>query len=494
MKHIKTFEQFVNESEATNESSWDKGVVLTYKSSIFKRAQPVKSSRAISIALDNAGIKNTWSSKTGEVFITNKNELSKAQKAIKGLDIEYIDEATNEAFSDKNLKDVYKAMKGVEFTRNEGIPKWKTLFADFTFQNWQDMIKHWDQYGDDRNKRDMDVYHALSISMLINQHGDIVFGSGSAKTKDGYSRQDLKDWYENEYKANEAVIVPFIPFSSHASSSPGFESSPYAIIGIGIFIAAGFASLYAADSGYFDRLSKWWNKWRLDRKINKIVERLRDDQDILDFLQLSASKQKGKWEKLLSSKLNDEEERYLKSINKKHFANEAIIESYDEFLNEGFKQPKLDFDYLFQIVGRKEEKDGSREKHEVKVKKDDKLADIKKQVLKDYPNNKYYYILFKTKGKMMDRVETNESVNEANLEYQEMWDDLDTWAKKSKYPAWRIQKDYLKTIAPSYDINIDDKEWKKMIIRYDELWRKDYFKSWESGQVWLDKKIKELNK
>lgn len=96
----------------------------------------------------------------------------------------------------------------------------------------------------------------------------------------------------------------------------------------------------------------------------------------------------------------------------------------------------------------------------------------------------------------MDRLieSYDEFLNEGKLVYQEMWDELDTWAKKSKYPAWRTQKDHLKTIAPSHDINIDDKEWKKMIARYDELWRKSYFNSWESGQAWLDNKIKELNK
>lgn len=96
MKHIKTFEAFVNES------SWDKGVVLTHKPSMFKKERHVKTSRDISIALDNAGIKNTWSAKTGEVFITNRNELSKAQKAIKGLDIEYIDESLAPLSEGKN--------------------------------------------------------------------------------------------------------------------------------------------------------------------------------------------------------------------------------------------------------------------------------------------------------------------------------------------------------------------------------------------------------
>jgi len=82
------------------------------------------------------------------------------------------------------------------------------------------------------------------------------------------------------------------------------------------------------------------------------------------------------------------------------------------------------------------------------------------------------------------------------LIYKDMWDDLEAWCKKNKYPAWRHQKNYIKTIAPSYDIKINDSDWSKIFKRYDELHNKMYFATNGDGTgwPWLDNKIKELNK
>ena len=63
-------------------------------------------------------------------------------------------------------------------------------------------------------------------------------------------------------------------------------------------------------------LKQWWNDWRRDRKVNKILDRLKDDPEILQFLNLPDSQQRGKWQKLLSSKLNKDEIEYLNSISR----------------------------------------------------------------------------------------------------------------------------------------------------------------------------------
>lgn len=62
-----------------------------------------------------------------------------------------------------------------------------------------------------------------------------------------------------------------------------------------------------------------YKRWKSDRAVQKIVARLQDDEDIKQFLILPKSKQKGQWQKLITSKLTDSEMKYLKQINKGPF-------------------------------------------------------------------------------------------------------------------------------------------------------------------------------
>jgi len=77
-----------------------------------------------------------------------------------------------------------------------------------------------------------------------------------------------------------------------------------------------------AKSGAFDTygsdqsLKGWWESWKRDRKVNKILDRLQKDPEIIEFLALPANQQKGKWQKLVSTKLNKDEIEYLNSVSR----------------------------------------------------------------------------------------------------------------------------------------------------------------------------------
>ena len=62
-----------------------------------------------------------------------------------------------------------------------------------------------------------------------------------------------------------------------------------------------------------------WNSYWADRKINKIILRLKDDDDIKAFFAQPTSRQQSGWKALLKSKLSDEEIQYMSILNKKKF-------------------------------------------------------------------------------------------------------------------------------------------------------------------------------
>ena len=75
-----------------------------------------------------------------------------------------------------------------------------------------------------------------------------------------------------------------------------------------------------------DDLKAWWAKRKKDKAVQSIVDKLKDDPDVIAFMSLSNSAQRGKWYKLIEPKLNDEEKKYLTSISRTPFMNEDINE------------------------------------------------------------------------------------------------------------------------------------------------------------------------
>ncbi len=56
--------------------------------------------------------------------------------------------------------------------------------------------------------------------------------------------------------------------------------------------------------------------WKKDRIVSAAVERLNQDHEVIEFLQLPGTQQRGKWQKLIASKLNDKELKHINSISR----------------------------------------------------------------------------------------------------------------------------------------------------------------------------------
>lgn len=89
--------------------------------------------------------------------------------------------------------------------------------------------------------------------------------------------------------------------------------------------ASVIGGLFAANAGSGDGfhpiedLKAWWAKRKRDKAVKSIVDKLKDDPEVIAFMDLTDSAQRGKWYKLIEPKLNDEEKQYLRSITKTSF-------------------------------------------------------------------------------------------------------------------------------------------------------------------------------
>jgi hypothetical protein len=72
--------------------------------------------------------------------------------------------------------------------------------------------------------------------------------------------------------------------------------------------------------GPIDAIKKWWNEIKTDRAIKSISNKIKTDPDIIEFLKLSPSQQRGKFRALVASKLSGDELAYLNKINKSNLS------------------------------------------------------------------------------------------------------------------------------------------------------------------------------
>jgi hypothetical protein len=63
-------------------------------------------------------------------------------------------------------------------------------------------------------------------------------------------------------------------------------------------------------------LKDWWREHKRDKAVQSILDKLKNDQDVIEFLQLPKAKQEGQWKKLISPKLTADELKYINSVSR----------------------------------------------------------------------------------------------------------------------------------------------------------------------------------
>jgi len=95
--------------------------------------------------------------------------------------------------------------------------------------------------------------------------------------------------------------------SGVSSNGGGGESNPWVMLAVGVMVGLPIAGLAISQSGLGEKVINWVNRY----KLNRVIDRLRKDPEVLKFIQ---SKQPG-IQNFLKSKLTDKEQKYIKQIS-----------------------------------------------------------------------------------------------------------------------------------------------------------------------------------
>jgi hypothetical protein len=71
-----------------------------------------------------------------------------------------------------------------------------------------------------------------------------------------------------------------------------------------------------SDFHPIDDLKTWWKEHWRDKAVKSILDKLKDDQEVIEFLQLPRAKQDGQWKKLIAPKLTADELKYINSVSR----------------------------------------------------------------------------------------------------------------------------------------------------------------------------------
>jgi hypothetical protein len=161
----------------------------------------------------------------------------------------------------------------------------------------------------------LDYFDRMNIRLLIDtktkkgikgsvgkMFGDLVFNGDSIDVKDIVN---VKIVESNDSAINESESLMAFILIAQAAAIGGQ---------IGLMVAK-----QSGDISPIEDLKRWWNDRKRDKAVQSIVAKLQSDPEIIEFMKLSPSQQKGKFRALVATKLTPEESDYLNRINRNHF-------------------------------------------------------------------------------------------------------------------------------------------------------------------------------
>lgn len=109
-----------------------------------------------------------------------------------------------------------------------------------------------------------------------------------------------------------------------------------AALASGLHIGALAGNYSGGDTlGPIDSIKKWWKDRKDDKAVKSIIAKIKDDPEMIEFFKLSQTQQRGKFRKLVATKLSSDEIQYLNRINKDDLReNNSIGEGFSEYSND----------------------------------------------------------------------------------------------------------------------------------------------------------------
>jgi len=116
-----------------------------------------------------------------------------------------------------------------------------------------------------------------------------------------------EDLNESAAAVTAATAAAAAAIAGTGGSSNNVESNPWALLAVGVLMTLPIAGLAISQSGLGEKVINWIKYYRL----NRVIDRLRKDPEVLEFIQ---SKKPG-IQNFLKSKLTDKEQKYIKQIS-----------------------------------------------------------------------------------------------------------------------------------------------------------------------------------
>lgn len=76
-----------------------------------------------------------------------------------------------------------------------------------------------------------------------------------------------------------------------------------------------------------DDVKRWWKNRKDDKAVKSIIAKIKSDPEMIEFFKMSQTQQRGKFRKLVASKLSGEELQYLNRINKTDLQKNELAEN-----------------------------------------------------------------------------------------------------------------------------------------------------------------------
>lgn len=109
--------------------------------------------------------------------------------------------------------------------------------------------------------------------------------------------------------------------------------------------------------GPIDSIKKWWKERKDDKAIKSIIAKIEKDPEMIEFFKLSQSQQRGKFRKLIATKLSGDEIQYLNRINKGDLIQVESME-IDEAKEQSTDRSAIDDDAIETGLKTKSEETG----------------------------------------------------------------------------------------------------------------------------------------
>jgi len=123
----------------------------------------------------------------------------------------------------------------------------------------------------------------------------------------------------NQFNHGGAIVESYDAFISESADPLNEDAVQALAIVMQALMLSGPIVALGVKQGVFDDLrtpAQVVRDWKKDRVVGPAVERLSQDPEVIEFLQLPHSKQRGKWQDLLKTKLTDKEMKYINSISR----------------------------------------------------------------------------------------------------------------------------------------------------------------------------------